>query len=488
MISTIRLFIARLFQYRADYQYTSGFFLRLLALVYFIAFLSLSVQITGLVGPHGILPFNEVLVHSYQSAGWKFWVSLPNIFWLGASDPALLVVSCAGAGISLLLFFGIAEQLATIVLFVFYLSLYHAGQIFLSFQWDSLLLESGFIAIFLVSGPTSIVLLMFEWLLFRFRFMSGVSKLVSGDPSWTHFSALDYYFQTQPLPHIGSWYASHLPQWIHQFGVGFTFFTELLVPLMIFMPRPFRIAAALITILMQLLIIATSNHAFVNVLVMVLCVLLLDDKIVRRFVPDFLCMPIDKDKSSSGAIKGGICAAFALCIVFTSSSSFYMYASNNTLPEAVIKFDTVVQQWGIGQIYHIFPTMQRERQELIIQGSRDGKLWKDYQFNYKPGPLNKKPAFIVPYHPRLDWMLWFVPIQSQRQMYWFRHFEQQLRKGSPQVLSLLHNNPFPDKPPRFIRVKVYDYQFTSSDELKRTGHWWKRTYLGIYPYVPPRHP
>lgn len=477
-----------LFRLRPDYQLTAQLFLRLLAVVYFCAFYSLYGQISGLVGPDGILPFDRLLERAYQIDGWQAWLVLPNLFWFSASELALEAVVLTGCVFSVLLFIGRWQRLATIALFVLYLSLYHAGQIFLSFQWDTLLLEAGFLAIFLVSGPTLLLILLYEWLLFRFRFMSGLSKLISGDSSWADFSALQYYFQTQPLPHIGAWYAQHMPVWLQQLGVGFTFFTELLVPFLIFMPRRFRIAAAVITIFMQLLIIATSNHAFVNLLVLVLCLMLLDDAIIKRLLPGPLLSRVNGNHREPGLMKSGITLLAGLLIVFVSSSAFYVYAMRGNLPAALMKVDQMVQSWGIGHIYHVFPTMQTARQELIIQGSRDGATWRDYRFKYKPGDVSEAPAWILPHHPRLDWMMWFVPTQSGRQLQWFQQLQNQLKQGSPPVLDLLEHNPFSDQPPRFIRVQAYRYRFTTPEERQQTGDWWQREYLGLFPYVAPRRP
>jgi hypothetical protein len=477
-----------LFQRQADFQLSAWLLLRLLALIYLAAFASLYGQMAGLAGPDGILPFERLLDRAYGSEGWQAWLQLPNLFWFNASGFALKAATLAGCVFSLLLLFDRLSQLATIMLFILYLSLYHAGQIFLSFQWDTLLLEAGFLAIFLVSGPTMWLILLYEWLLFRFRFMSGLSKLLSGDPSWSSFSALPHYFETQPLPHIGAWYAHQLPTWLHQFGVGFTFFTELLVPFFIFMPRRWRITAALITIFMQLLIIATSNHAFVNFLVIALCVLLLDDRIIRRLLPSWLHKTGNGEVREPGAIKTGLTLVSGLLIVFVSTTAFYMYAGRSFLPEPVMKVANWTQSWGIGHIYHIFPTMQTSRQELVIQGSNDGASWQDYEFKFKPGAVSDKPGFIVPHHPRLDWMMWFVPTQSGRQLQWFRQFQNQLKKGSPPVVDLLAHNPFPDNPPRFLRVQAYDYRFTSAEQRQQSGDWWRRDYLGLFPYVAPRRP
>ena len=215
---------------RADnYQFASILFVKLLALIYFAAFLSLGVQITGLVGANGILPFADLLDYLYKEHGLMAWLYKPTLFWLDSSDFSLKSAAYLGCAVSLLLFAGVKQTWSLIVLFVLYLSLFHAGQIFLTFQWDTLLLEAGFLAIFLSGGPSHLLLFLFHWLLFRLRFMSGISKLVSGDSSWSNLTTLNYYFETQPLPHVGAWYFHQLPEWMLQGGVLLVFFTELIV-------------------------------------------------------------------------------------------------------------------------------------------------------------------------------------------------------------------------------------------------------------------
>ena len=212
-----------LFGPATDHELTGWLFVKGLALVYAAAFASLAIQIDGLAGPDGILPLQRLLDGAFAEQGTIALLRLPTLFWLNSSDAALQGAAFAGAVVALLLALGwVRRRPALIALFVLYLSLVHAGQIFMRFQWDTLLLESGFLAIFLVDAPTRLIVLLFDWLLFRLRFLSGYFKLASGDPSWRDFSALNYYFETQPLPHIGSWYAHHLwPGWLKA-GVGFT--------------------------------------------------------------------------------------------------------------------------------------------------------------------------------------------------------------------------------------------------------------------------
>lgn len=477
-----------LFKTAEDYRLTSWLFLKLLALIYFAAFLSLAVQIDGLAGPNGLLPFNEFLASTYHELGAQAWWLHPNIFWLDASDTALKLAAYGGAALAALLFIGRCHQFALPGMFILYLSLFHASDVFLGFQWDTLLLETGFLAIFLARYPTGLVILLYHWLLFRFRFMSGFFKLESGDPAWSGLTALNSYFETQPLPHIGSWYAHQLPEIILKAGVLLTFVTELIIPFFIFLPRRFRLIAAAVTISMQLLIIATSNHNFVNLLIIILCLFLLDDRVVSHLLPKALQQRIHDQGKAAGFISKSLLSVSAILILTVSLSTFYWRITKQPLPELLASTINISRQYGVGHIFHIFPTMQTERQELEIQGSYNGRDWYSYEFKYKPGPLNRAPRFNIPHQPRLDWMMWFIPPQSRMDNYWFQQLLRRLQQGSPQVLALLEHNPFPQLPPRYIRVIAYQYHFSSPQQRAQTGDWWTREYLGIFPYVKPRRP
>ncbi len=487
----MKIDIRSLFQKQDNYQLTSWLFLRGLALVYGIAFLSLAVQITGLVGPNGILPFYQTLNLAYTEYGWHAWLQIPTIFWFDASDFALKLAAYGGVLLSVLLFLGRWQTGALIGMYILYVSLFLAGNLFLSFQWDTLLLETGFLAIFLVrGGPNTLLIFMFHWLLFRFRFMSGFFKLYNGDPTWLDLTALNYYFETQVLPHTGSWYFHNLPHWMHTGGVLLVFFTELIVPFFMFLPRRFRITAAFITIFMQLLIMTTSNHNFVNLLVIVLCLFLLDDRFVSRWVPQSWLTASQSPKlmlESSRWSKSVLGISAALILV--SSISVFAW---RTLPIRFPNFMgytfTIMHRLGLGHIFHVYGIMQTERQELEIQGSYDGVNWYPYGFKYKPGPVNKRPPINIPHQPRLDWMMWFLPPQARKDDFWLDGLLQRLHEGSPQVLQLLEDNPFEEQPPNFLRVVAYEYHFTTPEERAATGNWWTRRYLGIYPHVKPRRP
>lgn len=487
----MRAALTSLFEVDTRYQRVTWFFLRGLALIYFIAFVSLAVQIDGLAGPHGILPFAETLQRAWTAAGWRAIAWLPSVFWFSASDLALKLAAYGGAALAVLLFFGRWPFRALVGMFVLYLSLFHAGGLFMSFQWDTLLLETGFLAIFLArGGPTRLLVFMLHWLLFRFRFMSGVSKLASGDPSWTHLTALNHYFETQVLPHTGSWYFHQLPEWMHVGGVLLVYVTELVVPLFIFLPRPFRLAAAGITLCMQGLIMLSSNHNFVNLLVMVLCLFLLDDKVVERLFPAALTQRAGDAARAMRAFgwKGKTLLAACSALILSASTGAFLGRYAPLEYPAPLKTAIVgAQRFGLGHVFHVYPTMQTWRQELDIQGSNDGVHWRSYAFKYKPGPVNRRPPVNIPHQPRLDWMMWFLPPQTG-QDYWLGRLLQRLHQGSPQVLRLFASNPFPEAPPRYLRVMAWQYRFTTPQERAQSGHWWVRRLLGEYPWVPPRRP
>jgi len=237
------------------------------------------------------------------------------------------------------------------------------------------------------------------------------------------------------------------------------------------------------------LIMTTSNHNFVNLLVIVLCIFLLDDRFISRFMPGRLIERVRAFKNPGPSrISSIVLGVVAVIILVTSTGTFVMRTLPVNYPAVVVRPFAAVYNYGIGHIFHVYPVMQVERQELEIQGSNDGINWRSYGFRYKPGPVNKRPPVNIPHQPRLDWMMWFLPPQARGDDLWLNMLLRRLHEGSPQVLQLFEYNPFPDKPPRFLRVVAYNYRFTTPEEKAATGNWWQRSYLGVFPYVEPRRP
>ncbi len=391
--------------------------------------------------------------------------------------------------LSVLLIAGIAPVLCLILLGAAYLSLAIAGQTFLSFQWDILLLETGFLAIFFApwrwwpgrdrSAPISRpALFLLQFLLFKLMLMSGVVKLTSGDPSWWNLTALDYHYWTQPLPTVLGWWADKSPEWIKHFSTAAVLVIEVIVPLLIWFPRRLRLLGCGLLVFLQIVIGLTGNYAFFNLLTVALCLLLIDD--IAWPGARSLTNPVPPSPGRSWSVW----PAVVVIIVTMPLNAFLIF--NGFKPEAqwprtIESLYNLVAPFRIVNGYGLFRVMTKERSEIIIEGSADGIEWKPYEFKWKPGALDRMPAFVEPHQPRLDWQMWFAALGDVRQNPWFFGLAFRLLENSPDVVRLLGKNPFPDKPPRYLRAELYRYRFSTLAEHRRTGDWWRRqdgrTYL-----------
>ena len=364
--------------------------------------------------------------------------------------------------------------LATVIaLYVLYLSIDTAGQTFFSFQWDSLLLEAGFAAILLAppgfrpsytDPPPRMAIWLFRFLIFRLMLESGVVKLLSGDPTWRNLTALNYHYETQPLPTPPAWYFAHLPGFMHKVSVASVFGVELAVPFLFLATRRLRRIAAVLTIGFQLLIGFTGNYTFFNLLTIVLCFIPLFDK-GERAIP--------------GRYRWLICAVSGILIVFG------LLQLVNTLgliriPEPLATVDSGAETFHIVNRYGLFAVMTTSRSEIVIEGSNDGENWQPYEFRYKPGDIKRRLPWVAPYQPRLDWQMWFAALSNYQDNPWFSQLMLRLLQGTPEVTGLLATDPFPGKPPRLIRAAIYDYHFSDSATRRETGAVWTRQYLGQY--------
>jgi lipase maturation factor 1 len=446
-------------------------FIRLLAAIYFAAFASLALQITGLIGARGILPVSGYLGGVSKFLGARAYWEAPTILWAAHGDRFLEAVCWAGAAISLALFSallaGYLERIALVCLYVLYLSLCSAGQDFLSFQWDALLLEAGFLAIFL--GNSKIVVLLFRWLLFRLMFLSGVVKVTSHDPVWRDRTALAFHYMTQPLPTPVAWYMYQLPLSFQRFSTASALFIELVTPFLFFAPRLWRFWGAGLALFLQTLIFLTGNYTFFNLLTMALCLFLFDDDALRK-----LRLRSRNFRTNTPAVI----AAAAVILALSISGLWQMFFSTSPEPEnALVR---IAGPFQIANTYGLFASMTTSRPEIIVQGSNDGEIWLDYEFPYKPGNLRQAPRWVAPYQPRLDWQMWFAALSDYRSSPWFVNFMLRLLQGSPAVTGLLAKNPFPEAPPKYVRAELFDYSFTDFATRRATGQWWARQPRGLY--------
>jgi predicted DCC family thiol-disulfide oxidoreductase YuxK len=455
------------------YHLASWLFLRLLGAIYLMAFASFGVQADGLVGSHGILPASEFLATVHESLGAASYWNVPTLLWLNSSDVGLRAVWIIGIGLSLSLMLGLNARVVRLGLFVLYLSLDTAGQVFMNYQWDALLLEAGFLAVFL--GSEAIIVRLFRWLLCRLIFLSGVVKLLSQDPTWRHLTALPIHYQTQPLPTPLAWYFYHLPGWFQRMSVIFVFFVELLAPWFVLAPRRLRWFAGVVIVLLQLLIFLTGNYAFFNLLTISLCLFVLDDLALRRVLPRRLRSRLTKPVPISGKPVWwrAVCGIVATLVLFVSGFEMVGELSGRRWAPAETVIRTV-SPFEIVNTYGLFAVMTTTRPEIIIEGSNDSVTWAPYEFKYQPEDLARTPRWVQPHQPRLDWQMWFAALGDYRTDPWVMHFLARLLEGQPEVLGLLGHNPFPGAPPHYVRALVYDYRFTTPAERKATGRWWRR--------------
>src|SRR6184192_1693643 len=470
-------------------------FLRAVGLIFLVAFVSLWVQVDGLIGSNGITPVREFLPAARAQLGDRALSILPTLCWFNSSDAFLHFLCGSGVALSLLLIFGIAPALSLIGLVAFYLSLTIAGQTFLSFQWDILLIEMGFLSIFLapwrlwpkrgLDPPVSrVAIFLLKLLLFKLMVMSGVVKLTSGDDSWWDLTALDYHYWSQPLPTVIGWWADQSPEGFKKFSVAFCLVVEIIVPFFIWAPRRLRLLACGLLVFLQITIAATGNYCFFNLLAIALCLLLIDDAIWRR---------------QRGAVQtdGGTCAvvshyladrlsiyAAAVVIVLTLPlnarliySAFEPEAGwSRLLGSAYAR----AEAFRIVNGYGLFRVMTKDRREIVIEASADGLDWQPYEFKWKPGDVMRAPGWCAPHEPRLDWQMWFAALGSYRQNPWFVQTVISLLDGKPKVAALFERNPFPQSPPRYVRATLYRYRFKTVQEHRETGAWSKRQELGEY--------
>lgn len=470
---------------------TRWVFLRLLGLVYLIAFASMGSQVVGLVGRNGILPAERYLAAAGDYFGAERYASVPSIFWCNCSDATLTGVCRAGMAISILLILDVAPAWSLATLFVLYLSLTHVGQVFLHFQWDILLLETGFLAIWVAplslrprgrsaAPPSRLAMWALRLLTFKLMWCSGVVKLTSGDTAWRDLTAMSYHYLTQPIPNPLSWFVYQQPLWLSKGSVVVMFAIELVVPFLIFFGRRARIVAFVGLVLLQVMIGATGNYGFFNLLSFALCVTLLDDNalprlISKRFAPASpvgWCWP----RLIAWPVLLGIMATSIIPII-------ECFDRSAPLPEWAERwYARASGAFHIVGGYGLFRVMTTTRPEIVVEGSDDGVTWKPYGFRYKPGELNRAPPLIGFHMPRLDWQMWFAALGDYRSRHdqWFVLFCRRLLAGSPEVLGLLADNPFPVAPPRYVRAMRYVYRFTAPDERTATGDWWTRRPIGLY--------
>jgi hypothetical protein len=494
-------------------------FLRALGAIYFSAFFSLVFQIRGLIGPEGILPASEYLKSVAEQLGHARYWYVPSVLWFSSSAHTLTGLCWVGMAAAVLLVLNLWPRAMLVVCFVCFLSFVSAARDFSGYQSDGMLLEAGFLSLFLAPGGlrprlgemqppvrAALYLLLWEW--FRIYFESGVAKMAGGDPEWRNLTAMDDYYQNGPLPTWIGWYVQHFPHWFHGATAFLTLALELVLIWLAFLPRRFRMALFFVVTPWQIGIILTANYTFLNYLVLLLAFLLLDDRFLMPFFrgqwkrslpasdqPSDLPSPssplIDKAPASRDAALDGwqknrfwlaplrvaITAVLLLWIFYATTAQMLWMLMSAPLPTSPV---ALLDPFRIANRYGLFAVMTRGRYEIEFQGSNDGQTWIAYPFRHKPQEPNQPPRIYAPYQPRLDWNLWFASLGEWRDNPLVLRTERRLLSSDPDVLALFAANPFPQAPPRQVRAVLWQYWFTSLAEKREHGLWWRRELLGLY--------
>jgi hypothetical protein len=442
-----------------------------------IAFLTALNQFKPLLGEHGLLPV-PLFVKQVP------FRESPSLFFFLPRDFAFTAGAWLGIVLSCLVISGLAARYSWLAagvwaaIYLLYLSFVNVGQTFYGFGWESILLEACFFAMFLGGAnlvPQRIPIWIFRWLLFRIMFGAGLIKL-RGDPCWRNLTCLNYYYETQPMPNPLSWYFHWAPHWFGKGGVLFNHFSELIVPFAYFLPQPFAGIAGIITVVFQLSIIASGNLSWLNWMTLFLAFSLFDAQFFSGLISTHapaMHAPPPLIGWLHYAIGGAVVLMSVPVVINMLSARQVMNSSFNT--------------FHLVGTYGAFGSITRPRYEVIVEGTDEAvllpsTLWREYQFKGKPGALDYRPPQIAPYHLRLDWLMWFAAMSDYQDYPWFVNFVAKLLEGDPEVLGLLRQNPFPQHPPRHVRAMLYEYHFTTPDEHRRTGNWWKRTLTR--PYFP----
>ena len=451
-----------------DYWFARMVLERGLGLVYLLAFANALHQFPALLGERGLLPVPRYLAQtSFRES--------PSLFHLGYSDRGLRLVGWTGAVLAGATVVGLPAQgplwvpvLVWLLLWALYLSIVNVGQRFYSFGWESLLLEAGFLAVFLGNArtpPPLPILLLFRWLAVRVELGAGLIKL-RGDRCWRDLTCLDYHHETQPMPNPLSWYAHRLPRSFHRLEVLGNYVAQLAAPVALFLPQPVAGIAALMMIVTQAYLMLSGNYAFLNLVTLVVAASAVPDGFVNRLAPD---VPVPL---AAPAWFVGAATAVTVLVVLLS----YWPVRNLFGRHPLMNFS--FNRLHLVNTYGAFGSVTRRRKEVVLEGAEAERPreedWREYEFYGKPGDPRRRPPQIAPFHLRLDWLMWFVALAPAYGEGWLLPLLRRLLEGDRPTLRLLRHDPFPTAPPRWVRARLYRYRFTTPVERRATGAWWIR--------------
>ncbi|GLF92772.1 lipase maturation factor family protein [Streptomyces yaizuensis] len=443
-------------------------FQRALAAVYVVAFLTAALQFRALIGERGMLPVPAFVRRvPFRDA--------PSLFHWRYSDRLFAGCAWTGVALSAVLVAGAADRLPLAVamawwavLWALYLSIVNVGQTWYAFGWESLLLEAGFLAVFLGNertAPPVLVLLLLRWVLFRVELGAGLIK-IRGDSCWRDLTCLQYHHETQPMPGPLSWFFHRLPRPVHRAEVAASHVTQLVLPFFLFAPQPVATVAAGAMVVTQLWLVLSGNFAWLNWLTIALALSVVDGSLLARG-PKPPAAPLWYVVTVSVVAAG--------LLVLSLRPARNLFSRRQAMNRSYDPLHLV-------NAYGAFGTVSRIRFEVVVEGTDEtrlhpGTVWREYGFRGKPTDVRRLPRQFAPYHLRLDWLMWFAALSPAYARSWFGPFVERLLTGDRDTLRLLARNPFPGAPPVYVRARLYRYRFTTWGELRATGAIWERTFV-----------
>ena len=476
---------------KPEYFITRFVLLRALGFVYFFAFLSLATQVIPLIGENGLLPAKTFLNTFHFDNKFDAFMNLPTIFWMNSSDNFLLFLAWGDIILSLIVLIGFANVPLMFILWLIYLSFVHIGQLWYSYGWEIQLIETGFLAIFLCplidmrpfpkTAPPVPVIWLFRWLAFRIHLGAGLIK-IRGDSCWRDLTCLYYHYETQPIPNPLSPYFHFMPKWFHKLGVLWNHFVELIVPFFVFYPRIARYIAGILLISFQVILILSGNLSFLNWLTILPAIACFDDNFFRKIMPKWITSRAEHAAKNKRVYKPQKIIAWIL-VIFVAWLSIPVVQN---LLSSRQYMNTSFNRWDLVNTYGAFGAVGKQRYELILEGTEEEVItpqtkWKEYEFKAKPGNTYRKLPIVAPYQPRIDWQIWFAAMQRPEQNPWLIHLIWKLLHNDKGAISLIAENPFPDNPPKYIRVEFYQYSFAPIGNKEEAA--WNRKYIGQW--LPP---
>ncbi|ORB90507.1 lipase maturation factor family protein [Mycobacterium persicum] len=447
------------------------------AVIYLTAFVAAALQFRALIGEQGMLPVPRYVAER------SFWQT-PSLFHLRYSDRLFAAACWFGALLSAAVVTGLADlaplwaaMLMWLTLWLLYLSIVNVGQVWYGFGWESLLLETGFLMIFLGNArvaPPILTLWLLRWLLFRVEFGAGLIKM-RGDPCWRNLTCLYYHHETQPMPGPLSWFFHHLPKPLHRIEVAGNHFAQLVVPFGLFAPQPVASIAAAVIIVTQLWLVLSGNFSWLNWLTILLACSAVDQASLAAVLP----VP------AQPALAGPPLWFTVLVFVLAAAVLILSYWPARNMLSTRQRMNMSFNPFHLINTYGAFGSISRTRHEVVIEGTAEDEItgdtvWQEYEFKGKPGSVRRLPRQWAPYHLRLDWLMWFAAISPGYALPWMTPLLTRLLRNDRPTLKLLRCNPFPDVPPRYVRAQIYQYRFTTFQELRRDHAWWHRTLVGSY--------